>query len=175
MICYVPRVSHLTRQHFCQCYVIKCQIIHRKIKIKIQLKKQKPSYSSLQYFCIFSIVSLEDEIGVKKIKKRKEKNQPLLKRLKHTRNIHFFSSTQYLKLGILCVCVCFFFFNFFMDDLTLDDVTLMLGANINVGMSNETYIVNEKSLNLMLKYDRETKTNLKHEQNLKIVFLKFET
>jgi hypothetical protein len=62
-----------------------------------------------------------------------------------------------------------------MDDLTLDDVTLMLGANINVGMSNETYIVNEKSLNLMLKYDRETKTNLKHEQNLKIVFLKFET
>jgi hypothetical protein len=62
-----------------------------------------------------------------------------------------------------------------MDDLTLDDVTLMLGVNINVGMSNETYIVNEKSLNLMLKYDRETKTNLKHEQNLKIVFLKFET
>jgi hypothetical protein len=74
----------------------------------------------------------------------------------------------------VCVCVCFFF-NFFMDDLTLDDVTLMLGVNINVGMSNETYIVNEKSLNLMLKYDRETKTNLKHEQNLKIVFLKFET
>jgi hypothetical protein len=74
----------------------------------------------------------------------------------------------------VCVCVCFFI-NFFMDDLTLDDVTLMLGVNINVGMSNETYIVNEKSLNLMLKYDRETKTNLKHEQNLKIVFLKFET
>jgi hypothetical protein len=49
-----------------------------------------------------------------------------------------------------------------MDDLTLDDVTLILSTDINADVSNETYVSDSKPLTLTIK---QKKTYSKVKQN----------
>jgi len=38
-----------------------------------------------------------------------------------------------------------------MDDLALDDMELILGADMDVGVSNETHVADDKPLTLTVK------------------------
>jgi hypothetical protein len=69
-----------------------------------------------------------------------------------------------------------FFFSFFFltDDLTLNDMTLILGVNMNASVSIETHVMYDKPF-ILKKKMIERPIYLKSEQNLRAIFLNLET
>jgi hypothetical protein len=63
-----------------------------------------------------------------------------------------------------------------MDNLTLNDMKLILGIDINANVSIETHMTYDKPFILIdSRQNLDRVTYLKSEQNLKIIFLKLET
>jgi len=69
-----------------------------------------------------------------------------------------------------------FFFSLQMDSLTLNDMTLILGVDMNANVSIETHVTYDKPFILMdSRQNLDRVTYLKSGQNLKTMFLKLET